>query len=230
MPVPVLMPTAERDAKFGGVTYHIEGELVPVLHVELGATAIYFEHYILLWKDPSVLIGTKSFKGALRRVLAGMPVFMTEAKGPGRIGFSRDGAGHIIALHLHAGESVEVREHQFVAATENVEYSCTRVKGVTNLFLGGTGMFIDKFACQSDEGVLWLHGYGNIFEITLAEGEQIDLEPGSWICKESTVKMETQLQRFSTGFFASAMQLCWNRFTGPGWIAIQSMSLPLQTE
>ena len=35
MPIPVLRPTAARAETFAGVTYHIEGELVPVLHVEL---------------------------------------------------------------------------------------------------------------------------------------------------------------------------------------------------
>jgi uncharacterized protein (AIM24 family) len=30
-------------------------------------------------------------------------------------------------------------------------------------------------------------------------------------------------QKLSTGFFASAGQMVWNRFTGPGKIALQSM-------
>jgi hypothetical protein len=30
-------------------------------------------------------------------------------------------------------------------------------------------------------------------------------------------------QKLSTGFFASAGQIMWNRFTGPGKIALQSM-------
>ena len=57
MPIPVLKPTAARDEKFAGVTYHIEGELVPVLHLELASIPVYFEHYILLWKEPKVQIG-----------------------------------------------------------------------------------------------------------------------------------------------------------------------------
>jgi hypothetical protein len=31
MPIPVLKPTAARAETFAGVTYHVEGELVPVL-------------------------------------------------------------------------------------------------------------------------------------------------------------------------------------------------------
>ena len=56
MPVPKILTTSATEEKFGGVTYHIEGELVPVLHLELSAVPVYFEHHILLWKDPSVQI------------------------------------------------------------------------------------------------------------------------------------------------------------------------------
>ena len=230
MPVPVQLPTAARDETFGGVTYHIEGELVPVLHLELAALPVYFEHHILLWKDPGVEVSLKPLKGAFKRVLSGMPVFMTQAKGPGRIAFSRDGPGHVFALHLKVGEAVDVREHQFLAATDGVDYTFTRIKGAANVLFGGTGFFIDTFTCLRQDGALWLHGYGNVFVVTLGQGEQIDIEPGGWIYKDRTVQMQTIFQKISTGVFASAGQLFWNRFTGPGRIALQSMYMHMPTE
>jgi uncharacterized protein (AIM24 family) len=230
MPVPRLLETVKQNEKAGGVTYHIEGELVPVLHVELEKTPVYFEHHILLWKDPQIQIGLKSLQGAFKRMMAGLPLLMTEATGPGRIAFSRDGAGHVFPLHIKPGQTVEVREHQFLAATSNIDYSFTRIKGVANILLGGTGFFIDTFHAPSSEGVLWLHGYGNVFEADLKAGETIDVEPGAWIYKDPMVKMETQFQKLSTGIFASAGQLAWNRFTGPGRLVLQSMSLYMVTE
>ena len=97
------------------------------------------------------------------------------------------------------------------------------MRGAANILLGGTGFFIDTFSCQSQEGILWIHGYGNVFEVTLAPGESIDIEPGGWIYKDQSVQMQTMFQRLSTGLFASGGQICWNRFTGPGKIALQSM-------
>lgn len=223
MAVPVLVPTSVRDEDFGGVRYHIEGELVPVLQVELAMTGIYFEHHILLWKDTSVDIGIKALSGAFKRMLAGMPVFMTETRGMGRIGFSRDGAGHILPIHLQRGQALDVREHQFLAATNDVDYTFTWTKGAANVLFGGQGFFIDTFACPNKEGILWLHGYGNVFEVTLGPGEQIDIEPGGWLYKDRTVQMDTIFQKLSTGFFASAGSLFWNRFTGPGRVGLQSM-------
>ena len=229
MAVPVLLSTTARNETFAGVTYHIEGELVPVLHLELGSMPVYFEHHVLLWKDPRVSIGVKPLQGAFKRMIAGMPVFLTEAAGPGRIAFSRDGAGHVFGIHLEKGMAVDVREHQFLAATGNVDYDFQLVQGVSNMLFGGTGFFIDTFSCPRDEGIVWLHGYGNVFGLTLAPGEQIDIEPGGWIYKDPTVSMETQFQRISTGLFASAGQLFWNRFTGPGRIGLQSMYIHLPT-
>ena len=98
MAVPQLIPTVVRNAAYGGVVYHIEGELVPSLTLELMSVPVYFEHHVLLWKDPSIQIGVKSLRGAFKRVISGMPIFMTEANGPGRIAFSRDGVGQIFPL------------------------------------------------------------------------------------------------------------------------------------
>ncbi|HEV2990522.1 MAG TPA: AIM24 family protein [Candidatus Angelobacter sp.] len=229
MAIPVLKPTVARDEKFAGVTYHIEGELVPVLHLELANVPVYFEHHILLWKEPRVGIGIKSLAGGFKRMLAGLPIFMTETEGAGQIAFSRDGAGHIFGIHLNHGEGIEMREHQFLAATASVDYSFTRVKGIANMLMGGSGFFIDHFVAQHGEGIVWVHGYGNVFEVNLASGEQIDIEPGGWVYKDRTVKMDTQFQRFSTGLFASAAQIVWNRFTGPGRVGIQSMYIHIPT-
>lgn len=227
---PRILPTRATDESFGGVTYHLDGELVPVLTVELTpTTAVYFEHHVLLWKHPSVNIGLRPMKGALKRMIAGMQVFVTEATGSGQIAFSRDGAGHIVPIHIQAGQELHVREHQFLAATGGIDYTFERVRGVANLLFGGTGFFIDKFHGHQGEGILWLHGYGNVFEKMLAAGESIDVEPGGWLYKDPSVKMDTSMTRLSTGFLAGT-NLVLNRFTGPGRVGLQSMYCHLPSE
>jgi uncharacterized protein (AIM24 family) len=222
MAVPQLLPTAASHETISGITYHIDGELVPVLQLELHTQMVYFEHHILLWKDPSVEIGLKSLSGGFNRFLSGLPIFMTEARGAGRIAFSRDAVGHVFAIHLQAGEALDVREHQFLAATESVEFTSSTVKGAKNIFFGGSGLILDHFFCRQGEGALWLHGYGNVFEIILAEGEQIDIEPGGWIYKDRSVTLDTHFPSLATGIFGGT-SLTLNRFTGPGRVAFQSM-------
>jgi uncharacterized protein (AIM24 family) len=228
--LPTLMPTTASAETFGGVTYHIDGELVPVLSVDVTHMPVYFEHHILLWKHPTVRIGLKTLKGALKRMFAGMQIFVTEASGQGIIAFSRDGAGHIVPIHLKQGEELHVREHQFLAATGAIDYSFERVKGLASMLFGQSGFFIDKFHGHQGEGVLWLHGYGNVFEKVLAAGEQIDIEPGGWLYKDPQVKMETIIDRLTSGIFGSTMNFIVNRFTGPGRVGIQSMYLHMPTE
>ena len=171
----------------GDIAVRIEGELVPVVDVELGGREnIYFEHHVLLWKQPRVNIGLKQLKGAVKRVFAGLQIFVTQAAGPGNISFSRDAPGQIVALQLQPGEEIHVREHQFLLATDGVAYDFFRVKGVANILFGGTGFFIDRFVSGGGAGLLLVHGYGNVFTKVLAPGESIDVEPGAFLWKDAS--------------------------------------------
>jgi uncharacterized protein (AIM24 family) len=227
---PEPLATQARNATAAGLTYHIAGELVPVLSVDLGlGQSVFFEHHILLWKDPSMQFGIRPLSGMIRRMIAGMDLLITEAMGPGQIAFSRDAVGQIFPVVLSPGQELHVREHQFLAASSNVDFTWDRISGIANMLFGGTGFFIDRFRAPSSEGVVWLHGNGNVFEKTLAPGEQLDVEPGGWLYKEPSVGLETFYQGLTTGLLGGA-QLACNRFTGPGRIGLQSMSvMPLGT-
>ena len=228
--LPTLMPTKASAESFGGVTYHIDGELVPALSVDVSNMPVYFEHHILLWKNTTIRIQLKALKGMLKRMIAGMQIFVTEASGQGVIAFSRDGPGHIVPIHLKHGEELHVREHQFLAATGNIDYSFERVRGLATMLFDSSGFFIDKFHGHTGEGVLWLHGYGNVFEKVLGPGEQIDIEPGGWLYKDPTVRMDTVVDRLTSGLFGATVNFVVNRFTGPGRVGIQSMYLLLPSE
>ncbi|GAC1399827.1 MAG: AIM24 family protein [Chloroflexota bacterium] len=221
---PSLLPTNVEAGEAPGVTYRIQGELVPVLHIWLdGSIPVFFEHHVVLWKDPGLDIGIRAMKGALKRMIAGMQIFLTEARGPGEIAFSRDGAGHVFPLHLQPGQTILAREHQFLAATGHISYTFNRVKGIGSMLFGSSGFFVDHFSAGAEEGVVWLHGFGNVFEKDLKAGEQIDVEPGGWIYRDESVSMDIKVFGLKTGMFAGGGQLVFNRFTGPGRVGIQSM-------
>src|SRR3989441_7399215 len=75
--------------QFGDSFCQIEGIYVPIADINLApGDAVYFAHHVLLWKDPQVTITTMGLKGAFKRLLAGMPLVMTQAQGPGHIAFS----------------------------------------------------------------------------------------------------------------------------------------------
>jgi uncharacterized protein (AIM24 family) len=92
MSVMELIPTAssiQKEKTFGSVRTRTIGELVPATEVELGnQDSIFFEHYILLWKQPTVSISAKAMQGMGRRMLAGITHF--------RYGGSRTWKNHLL--------------------------------------------------------------------------------------------------------------------------------------
>jgi len=223
MAIPVLHPENVVNVQHAGLVSRIEGNTVPTLHLTLdGTMPIMFEHHVFLWKTTGIDIGIMKLAGAFKRVMAGMAVFMTQATGKGDISFSRDAAGHVIGLPLEHGQTIYMREHQFLAATANVDYSFERVRGFGSMLVGGQGFWIDKFTGGSGGSVVWVHGHGNIYDVDLAAGETIDVEPGAWVYRDGSVTYEQKVVGLSTGFLAGGGNFIFNRFTGPGRVGIQS--------
>src|SRR4051794_7693641 len=215
---------------FGASTCQVEGEIVPVAEINLGAgDSVFFEHHVLLWKDETTRMSVLPISGGVKRALTGMPFIISVASGPGRVAFSRDATGELVVLPLHPGMELDVREHAFLLASHSIDYSYLRIKGLRNILFGGQGMFMDRFVTKGEPGLLLLHGYGNVFERTLKPGEHILVEPGAFLYKDSAVTMEVEVVKLTSGFFGgTGMNLA--RMTGPGRVGIQSMYVHHNTE
>jgi hypothetical protein len=123
-PVNISEPRATEPSveQFRGGTATISGTLVPKLVFDLDGTGgVFFEHHTLLWKDAALSIELKKLPGGLKRKIAGLDFFLTQSRGPGRIAFSHDAPGKIVDHHLEPGQALLVREHHFLAATENLD-------------------------------------------------------------------------------------------------------------
>src|SRR5260370_39838522 len=90
--------------RFSNSTCQVEGELVPVAELALApGDAVFFEHHVMLWKEPAVPMAAMNTGGGMKRTLGGMPHILSIAQGPGRIAFSRDAAGELVGPPLHRG-------------------------------------------------------------------------------------------------------------------------------
>ncbi|MDR2987301.1 MAG: AIM24 family protein [Nocardiopsaceae bacterium] len=208
--------------RFSNSTCQVEGEIVPVAELALApGDAVFFEHHVMLWKEPAVPMAAMNTGGGMKRTLGGMPQILSIAQGPGRIAFSRDATGEIVVLPLHPGMELDVREHAFLIGTHSLNYSFVRIKGLTNLLHGGSGMYMDRFITQNYPGLLILHGYGNVFQKTLQPGEKMLIEPGGFLYKDATVAMNTIQMDIKTGLLRRGMYLA--EMIGPGRVGIQSM-------
>jgi uncharacterized protein (AIM24 family) len=221
--------------QFGQSFCQIEGKYVPVADFNLAAgDGVYFAHHLLLWKDPKVEITTMPLAKGWKRLLAGLPLVMTQAMGPGRIAFSKDKPGELIAVPLDIGQSIHVREHVLMIATHSVSYDWFN----TGIWFQiqeehksemhyPIGMFMDRFTAVSAPGLLLLHGGGNVFMRNLAAGETISIKPTSLLFKDPTVHMKLDMIRpMGAGLYGRRCVLLQLR--GPGRVAMQSNYEPVE--
>jgi uncharacterized protein (AIM24 family) len=125
--------------QIGHSSCQIAGKYVPVAEVNLAAgDTVYFPHSSLLWQEPSVTVAAMALAKAWDRMRAGLPIVMLQATGPGRIAFSHDTAGELLAVPLQPGTAVDVREHCMVAATGAVAYDWAET-GIWFTTSGGGG-------------------------------------------------------------------------------------------
>jgi hypothetical protein len=109
--------------QFGQSHVQIAGTTVPVAEFNLAPNDwIYFSHHTLLWTEPATRLINMPMRGGWNRMMAGMPLVMVEARGPGHVALSDNHAGEVIALPLQHGQQIWVREHRFLTATGNIKY------------------------------------------------------------------------------------------------------------
>jgi uncharacterized protein (AIM24 family) len=225
--------------QFGHSHAQISGAYVPVVEMELDAAdSVYFSHHVLLWCDTQVQLDNMPMAGAWNRTLAGMPLVMMVATGPGRIAFSDDHPGETIAVPLAPGQAVDVHEHRFLTATNNVKYDWFN-SGVWYWSRNGNertqhfpiGRFLDRFYAY-DNGLLFLHAPGNVFIRELAQGQTILVHPSALLFKDPYVTMQLHFE-YPAGYSPmnlgalfgtpSAPIIPWLRLWGPGRVAVQSV-------
>lgn len=223
--------------RVGSSTCQIEGLYVPVADFNLAAgDSVYFAHHVLLWKDVQVEIKRMPLQGGFTRMMAGLPLVMTEAHGPGHVAFSRDEPGEMIALPLEPGHAIDVREHLLLAATSNVHYTWfdtfvwySTQNGNDTEFHYPAGKYMDRFTALEQPGLLLLHAAGNVFIRHLAEGQTLLIKPTALVYKDRSVSMALDLQ-YPTGYRWRGHRLMWLHLTGPGRVAIQSAYEPVEDQ
>src|SRR5580693_3988867 len=203
--------------RFSRSTCQIIGKYVPVAEMSLHEDDwVYFSHHNLLHTDPQVRLETMRMAGGWNRMLAGMPLIMMTARGPGHIAFSADKPGETLAVPLQHNQAVDVVEHRFLLATGNVTYQWensgiwfSTQKGDDQEYHYPLGRTMDRFWAQGGPGLLLLHAPGNTFVRDLAPGERILIQPSGLIWKDPTARMQAKS--------------AWLSLHGPGRVAIQSV-------
>lgn len=224
--------------RVGSSTCQIEGIYVPVADFNLAAgDSVYFAHHVLLWKDPQIEIKQMALANPLARTLAGMPVVMTEAHGPGHIAFSRDEPGEMIALPLQPGQAIDVREHLLLVATANIRYDwinssvwyATQLDNNRVEYHYPAGQFMDRFRALDQPGLVLLHASGNVMVRHLDVGQTMLIKPAALVYMDRSVRLGLKIQ-YLPGNPSGPHRLIWLHVAGPGRVAIQSAYEPAEDD
>ena len=225
--------------QFGQSHCQIEGTTVPVVDFSLAQQdMVYFSHHVLLWTDPATRLANMSMRGGWKRMMAGMPLIMMEAHGPGHLALSDNHAGELIALPLQNGQQMWVREHRFLCATGNIRYDWDQTHIWYETGTGDDrethypmGQYADIFTATDRPGLLLLHCPGNAFIRDLRPGESLLIQPSSLLYRDVSVHVHLHLEyprNLGFAFWQSrwSYRNIWVRLTGPGRVAVQSVYQP----
>jgi uncharacterized protein (AIM24 family) len=226
--------------QFGQSHCQIEGTTVPVADFVLAnGDKVYFSHHVLLWTDPSTRLANMSMRGGWRRMMAGLPLIMMEAHGPGHLALSDNHAGEVVALPLAHGQAMWVREHRFLCATGNVAYDWRQNdvwydtgedKDHQDIHYP-LGQFGDVFTASHGPGLLLLHAPGNTFIRDLRQGQSLLVQPSSLLYRDVSVRVNLHLEyprNQGFGFWSPrwSYRSTLLRLHGPGRVAVQSVYEP----
>ena len=213
--------------RFGtGSGLAVEGDIVPSVELALDPSdGVMFHHHRLLWKEhhlPLTAIRTGasviSLMGELSRV-------MLSASGPGRLAVSHGAAGELVVLPLHPGQAIDVGEGSFLAANHVLGYTIEKLQGSLRSKLRSTeGFYMERFYASEWPGILVLHAQGCAFERTLAQGEQLLIDPAAFLYKDHSVTFTTEKMDVTTGVMGWK-GLFMMRVVGPGRVGIESGSM-----
>jgi uncharacterized protein (TIGR00266 family) len=214
--------------------HEIIGSTMPVLTIRLedGESVIavsgelsWMSSAIQMTTSTSVGGGGGGFMGALKRVVGGGSLFMTEYRAQGKSGtvaFATKLPGHILPVEVEEGRDYMIHRHGFLCGTRGVQLGAGFQQSLGAGVFGGSGFILQK---MSGSGTAWVELGGEIVAMELAAGKTLRVHPGHVGMFEDSVRFEiTRIKGIANmlfggdGIFLAAL-------TGPGRIWLQTLTV-----
>ncbi|MBF9070455.1 AIM24 family protein [Streptacidiphilus fuscans] len=215
----------------------VKGSTLPVLEVQLApGETVVTPHGELSWMSANVQMtqtvggqqggGGGGFMGAMKRVLGGGGLFLTQYQaqgGPALVAFAAKVPGHIVPVDIMPGRSFMVHRHGWLCGTPGITPSVGLQQSFRGGLWGGDGFVLQKLEGQ---GRAWIELSGELTTYTLGPGQTMLVHPGHVGMFEQSVSFTiTRIPGIANKIFGGdGYHLV--ALTGPGQIWLQSMTLP----
>ena len=206
---------------------------MPVLEVLLQpGESVISEAGELSWMTQTIAMTTHTqlgggggFFGAIKRVMGGGTLFMTEyvAQGyPGEVAFATKIPGHILPIEVGPGHEYMIHRHGFLCATPQIQLGVAFQQSLGAGIFGGDGFLLQKVAGQ---GTAWIELSGELIMKNLAPGEVLRVHPGHVGAFQASVAFQiTMVPGLKNaifggdGIFLAVLQ-------GPGTVWLQTLPI-----
>ena len=207
--------------------YEIRGGEFPVVICELNdGEAMITERGSMVWQTPNMEMETRG--GGLgkmfSRAFSGESLFQNiyTARGAGTIAFGTSFPGRILPMEIGPGREIIVQKRSFLASTPGVTVEIFFNKKLGAGLFGGEGFIMQRL---SGEGLVFVEIDGDVFETTLAPGEQLIADTGNVAGFEASVQMDIRQVPGLKNKFLGGEGLFNTLLTGPGKVWLQTMPI-----
>jgi uncharacterized protein (TIGR00266 family) len=211
----------------------IVGTTMPVLEFLLQPNdAIISEAGELSWMSSSInmtthtqMMGGGGFFGAIKRVVGGGSLFMTEYRAwgtPGEVAFAARVPGHILPVEIQPGHEYFIHRHGFLCATEQIQLSVGFQQSLGAGIFGGDGFLLQKVG---GVGTAWLELSGELVVKDLAPGETLRVHPGHVGAFQGSVSFNITVVRGLKNMIFGGDGIFLAALTGPGRVWLQTLPI-----
>ena len=211
----------------------IQGTTMPVLEVLLQpGESVFSEAGELSWMTQSIQMTTHTqfgggggFFGAVKRVVGGGSLFMTEYRAmgaAGEIAFATKVPGHILPIEVGAGQEFMIHRHGFLCATDQVQIGVGFQQSLGAGVFGGDGFVLQKI---NGYGTAWIELSGEVIVKDLQPGETLRVHPGHVGAFSGSVSFQIQLVPGIKNIIFGGDGLFLASLTGPGRVWLQTLPI-----
>ena len=207
--------------------YEIRGGEFPVVICELNdGEAMITERGSMVWQTPNMEMETRGggLGKMLSRAFSGESLFQNiyTARGAGSIAFGTSFPGKILPMEIGPGREIIVQKRSFLASTPGVTMEIFFNKKLGAGLFGGEGFIMQRL---SGEGLVFVEIDGDVFETTLAPGEQLVADTGNVAGFEAGVQMDIRQVPGLKNKLLGGEGLFNTLLTGPGKVWLQTMPI-----